>query len=124
MRALLCIPLAALAACSFSESEPRYDTGLDELDIVSVQPDVLVPGTVLVVEGQSFVESPWGESKLVLAGTFTDGGQSRDVSFKVPVRFADFDHLEVEVTEDSDRGARRAPGRAHRHRRGRGAQRG
>jgi hypothetical protein len=100
VRALLCIPLAALAACSFSKSEPRYDTGLDELDIVSVQPDVLVPGTVLVVEGRSFVESPWGESKLVLAGTFSDGGQSREVSFKVPVRFVDFEHLEVEVTED------------------------
>ena len=99
MRAL-CIPLAALAACSFSESEPRYDTGLDELDIVSLQPEVLVPGTKLVVEGRSFVEPPWGESQLVLAGTFTDGGQARDVNVKALVRFVDAEHLEVEVTED------------------------
>jgi len=100
VRALLWILVAAVAACSFSESDPRYDSGLDELDIVSVQPQVLVPGTVVVVEGRSFVDAPWGESEVVLAGRFTAGPEARDVEVTVPVRFRDFEHLEVQITEE------------------------
>jgi hypothetical protein len=94
------LPALGLAACSFSESDPRYDTGLDELDIVSVQPEVAVPGTVLVVEGRSFVEAPWGTSTLVLTGTFDDGGQEREVVVRAPARFADFEHLEVVLDDE------------------------
>jgi len=91
--------LVGLAGCSFSESGPRYVTGLEGLDIASVQPGVMVPGTVLVVEGQSFVEPPWGETELVLAGTFNGGGQARDLDVRLPARFVDFEHLEVEVDD-------------------------
>lgn len=86
-----------LPACSFSESEPRYDTGLDELDLTAVDPPVLVPGTDLEVAGRSFVDAPWGITDLVLTGRFTSAGQSRDVRVRLPARFVDFEHVTVET---------------------------
>ena len=91
------IALAVLAsACSFSESGPHYQTGLEGLAIVSVNPAIALPGSTLVVEGRSFIDQPWGQSELRLAGTF--GGRAVDV--RVPVRFVDFEHVEVEVSEE------------------------
>jgi hypothetical protein len=90
---------AGIGGCSFEESGPRYDSGLEGLDIVSVQPSVLVPGTVISIEGRSLVDAPWGKTELHLAGRYSDGGQARDVDFRVPARFVDFEHLEIVVDE-------------------------
>jgi len=95
-----CAALAAAAGCSFSESEPRYQTGLEGLDIVAVAPSVLLPGTRVVVQGRSFIGAPWGKSELVLAGTFESGGAIREVEARVPANFVDFEHLDLPVTED------------------------
>ena len=96
-QALALVLCSGLVACSFSESKPRYDTGLDELDLTAVDPPALVPGTDLTVAGRSFVDAPWGNTDLVLSGTFTTAGQSREVTVRLPARFVDFDHLTVET---------------------------
>jgi hypothetical protein len=85
-----------LAGCSFSESGPHYQTGLEGLEIVSVNPGILLPGSTVVVEGRSFIDQPWGESELLLAGDFA----GREVDVRVPVRFVDFEHVELQVTEE------------------------
>jgi hypothetical protein len=89
-----------LTACSFSESGPRYQTGLEGLDIVSVNPALVLPGSVIAVEGRSFIEEPWGQSELRLAGTLTVAADSWQVDVRVPVRFVDFEHVEVAVSEE------------------------
>ena len=96
MRRPLVIAVLAASACSFSESGPHYQTGLEGLEILSVAPGVVLPGTVVSVEGRSFIDQPWGQSELRLAGSF--GG--REVDVRVPVRFVDFEHVEVVVSED------------------------
>ncbi|HEU5056598.1 MAG TPA: hypothetical protein VFU21_08725 [Kofleriaceae bacterium] len=88
------LPLAS--ACSFSESTPRYHTGLEGLEIVSVNPGTVLPGSVISVEGRSFIDQPWGQSELRLAGTF----DARSVDVRVPVRFVDFEHVELQVSEE------------------------
>jgi hypothetical protein len=98
VRTAVCIALLC-AACSFSETEPSYHTGLEGLDIVSVDPPLLLPGTTLVVEGRSFIGDPWGDSELRLAGTFTDGDRTWDVDARVPATFVDFEHVELSVGE-------------------------
>ena len=97
--ALAATAAAAAASCSFSESGPRYQTGLEGLDIVAVNPPLLLPGTRLVIEGQSFIGAPWGESELVLAGSFSAGGQERAVEVRLPAEFVDFERLELTVGE-------------------------
>ena len=96
------IALACAAAgpgCSFSATEPSYHTGLEGLDIVSVDPPLLLPGTTLVVEGRSFIGEPWGETELRLAGTFVDGDRTWEVDARVPATFVDFEHVELLVGE-------------------------
>jgi hypothetical protein len=88
--------LVLASACSFSESGPHYQTGLEGLAIVSLDPGTVLPGSILVVEGRSFIDQPWGESELRLAGMFA----GRAVDVRVPVRFVDFEHVEVAVGED------------------------
>ena len=95
MRQLLAIGIL-LAGCSFSESDPPYQTGLEGLAIVSVNPTTVLPGSIIAVEGRSFIDQPWGQSELRLAGRF-DGHQ---VDVRVPVRFVDFEHVELQVSEE------------------------
>ncbi len=95
MRRLAVIGLLS-AGCSFSESRPNYQTGLEDLAITSVNPGTVLPGSVLSVEGRSFIDQPWGQSELILAGTF-DG---RTVEVRVPVGFVDFEHVELQVSEE------------------------
>ena len=74
------------------------DPALEGLALVSVQPEVIVPGTAMLIEGRSFVEEPWGISHLQLDGTYTFEGGSEPVdALLVPSRFVDFDHLTVDV---------------------------
>ena len=64
-----------------------------DLALRSVQPGTIVPGTVIVVEGDSFVDNPWGRSVLALSGEI-DGV---DVELRLPATFVDFQRLEVPV---------------------------
>jgi hypothetical protein len=96
VRRAICIFSLAASACSFSESRPSYQTGLEGLEIASVNPTTILPGTMISVEGRSFIDQPWGQSELRLAGSF-DG---REVDVRVPVRFVDFEHVEVQVSEE------------------------
>lgn len=96
MRGYLAIAVLAAGGCSFSESGPNYQTGLEGLAIVSVNPATVLPGSIISVEGRSFIDQPWGQSELRLAGRF-DG---RAVDVRVPLRFVDFEHVEVQVSEE------------------------
>jgi hypothetical protein len=88
-----------LAGCHFSESSPRYDTGLEGLALESVLPSVIVPGSLVVVSGRSFVDGPWGDSALALVGQLRDGGAVVDVDVRVPARFVDAEHLEGTIAD-------------------------
>jgi hypothetical protein len=87
--------LAVLAASACSSDKPAGDddTGLTGLALTAVNPGTVVPGSVLVIEGSSFVGEPWGTSRLHLSGTF--GGASLEVA--LPATFVDFDRMEVLV---------------------------
>ena len=89
------ILIAALAAgCSSSgESGGRDDTGLDGLALSAVNPGTVVPGSLVVIEGSSFVGEPWGTSRLHLSGTF--GGAAAEID--LPATFVDFDRMELDA---------------------------
>ncbi|MEX1368887.1 MAG: hypothetical protein AB1Z98_37525 [Nannocystaceae bacterium] len=83
-----------LATSCTDEPQGREETGLESLGFDDVNPKVIVPGTVLTVEGRSFLDDPLGLSWLRLAGTY--GGAPIDAF--VPAAFVDFTHLEVVAT--------------------------
>lgn len=83
----------ALASCG-DEDEGREETGLEALGFDDVNPKVIVPGTVLTIEGRSFLDRPRGLSWLRLMGTYA-GGQ---LDAYVPAEFVDFDRLEIVAT--------------------------
>ncbi len=72
------------------------DTGLVDLALKSIEPGTVIPGTTIVVVGDSFVDDPWGTSLLTLAGEI-DGDAVR---LQLPARFVDFERLEVDVDAD------------------------
>ncbi|HLU66572.1 MAG TPA: hypothetical protein VKZ63_09870 [Kofleriaceae bacterium] len=84
----------ALAACS-GGGEMDEDPGLAGLSLAAVKPGTVVPGSRLVVEGTSFVDQPWGTSRLVLAGSY--GGA--EVTAALPARFEDFGRMVVAVDD-------------------------
>src|SRR5687767_11682143 len=90
VRLLLAASLAA--ACSTGEQSAPNDTGLDGLAITSVNPDTLVPGSLLVVAGRSFVDEEWGTTRIRLTGTMD--GASVDIT--LPVEFVDYGRLELQ----------------------------
>jgi hypothetical protein len=96
--ATLLAALAALAAgCSSSGGDPgRDDTGLDGLALTAVHPGTVVPGSLVVIEGSSFVGEPWGTSRLHLSGTF--GGSAAEID--LPATFIDFDRMEMAADAD------------------------
>jgi hypothetical protein len=87
---------AALVASGCATSFVN-DDGLEGLALSSVRPAMVVPGSVLAIEGRSFVDRPWGVSRLRFEGTFTDAAGQRSIDVVAPARFVDFDHLEVDV---------------------------
>jgi hypothetical protein len=78
--------LLALGACA---SAKNTDQGLTGLALDSVNPDTIVPGGVIVIEGDSFVDDSWGDTTLRLSGG--------DFDLAFPARFVDFDRLEVDA---------------------------
>ncbi len=92
MRRALVLACVAGAGCA-SSTVP--DVALEGLALTGVAPDTVVPGSTLVIEGDSFVEAAWGESTLVLAGQA--GGA--DVALRLPAAFVDYDHLTAAIDE-------------------------
>jgi hypothetical protein len=93
MRSVLVIAVG-LTACASSPGPG--DVGLEGLAVERVDPGVIVPGTLIVVEGDSFVPDEQGEAVLHLVGTA--GAAPVDVSW--PARFVDYAHMTVQVDED------------------------
>jgi hypothetical protein len=86
------VALALGASCA-GQSGPGVDPGLEGLALTSVKPAVIVPGTVLHLDGESYVDVTYGVSRLRLRGTL--GGTPLDVV--APARFVDYGRLEVKV---------------------------
>lgn len=84
--------LLALAGCA--RSDDPIDVGLEGLGLSAVDPGTVIPGSTLVIEGDSFVQSDWGTSRLRLRGQA--GGTSVDVT--VRAEFVDYDHMNALVT--------------------------
>jgi hypothetical protein len=86
------LALTLLAACETAPGRAR-DTALVDLALRELAPDRVLPGTVFVVHGDAFVDSPWGASELRLRGR-VDGNV---VDVRLPARYVDERRLEVEV---------------------------
>lgn len=94
MRALVvALGLGILAGCA-SSSAP--DPGLEGLALTKVAPVTVIPGTKMVVEGESFVDAQWGTATLHLQGKA--GGHDVDVAW--PATFVDFGTMNVAIDAD------------------------
>lgn len=85
--------MVAAGACT--KASPPSDSGLEELALDTLAPKTVVPGSTLVLEGSSFVDEPWGTTRLRLRGSH--GGAEVDVA--VAADFVDFDRLEVRADD-------------------------
>ena len=88
---------ALLAACG--PTDVRYDSGLAGLELRSVEPALVIPGSKLELEGRSFVDRPWGEMTLRVAGTLQTDAGAEPVEAALPVVFVHFDRAHVEIDE-------------------------
>ena len=87
----------AIAGCATSSSP---DPGLEGLALRTVKPGTIVPGTEIVIGGESFVDEQWGATTLHIVGTA--GGNAVDVQW--PAKFVDFGAMSVSITgSDLDR---------------------
>lgn len=94
------MPIIALAAaCSDTAGRPE-DPGLTGLRVFSAQPDVLLPGSVLVVEGESFVDRPWGLSTLRIRAERSGDGGEASLDLSPVVSYVDARTLELPVDDD------------------------
>lgn len=94
--ALSSLAIALLGSC-VEPAERREPTGLEMLALTSVEPRIVLPGTLMQVEGASFLDEPLGISYLRLSGA-VDG---RSTTLDLPAAFIDFGSMTVEVTEDA-----------------------
>ncbi|MDB4954758.1 MAG: hypothetical protein JWO36_2327 [Myxococcales bacterium] len=69
------------------------DPGLEGLALAKVAPGTIIPGTKVVVTGESFVDDQWGQATLHLVGQA--GGTNIDVQW--PASFVDFSTMNVKV---------------------------
>jgi hypothetical protein len=88
------VMVASALGCTQQDTSGRPETGLEALTLTSVDPGLVVPGTLVVVKGNSFLAEPLGISHLRLTGDF-DG---RVLDVELPAKFIDFDELHVEMT--------------------------
>jgi hypothetical protein len=79
------------SACSQAADEAAVETVHDGPPIVSINPAVLVPSSLIVIGGNSFVPSESGSSRLRLRGTFA--GLPFDLV--LDARFVDYDRMHV-----------------------------
>lgn len=73
------------------------DDGLEGLALSSLQPSTILQGSTLVARGASFVDAPWGESRLRFKGEFTFNGQSSAVDITAPANFVDFEEMTISI---------------------------
>jgi hypothetical protein len=88
------LALIALLLAGCARSDDPIDVGLEGLGLSAVNPGTVIPGSTLVIEGDSFVQSEWGTSRLRLRGQA--GGSSVDVT--VRAEFVDYDNMTALVT--------------------------
>ncbi len=101
LRPLLYACLLLAPACEEPTRTRLVDPALTDLRIVAVAPDVLLPGTTLVVSGESFVDDPWGTSSLRLRGeTKSDGGDA-DLDLELPADFVDDRTMTATIDESA-----------------------
>jgi hypothetical protein len=81
----------ALAACTDAAPEPPPRATAVDIALNRVDPPELVPGSLMVVSGGSFVPGFGGPSRLRLRGQL-DGAA---VDVRLPAEFVDYDRLEV-----------------------------
>ena len=83
---------AVLAAGCATSTAP--DPGLEGLNLSSVNPGTIIPGTKIAVAGDSFVDDEWGATTLHLVGSAN--GNNVDVQWSA--KFVDFDSMTVAIT--------------------------
>lgn len=86
---LLAGSLGAPSACEEPTRTRLVDPALTDLRLVGLAPDVLLPGTVLVVSGESFVDDPWGTAQLRLRGTTTSDDGETSLDLELAAEFVD-----------------------------------
>jgi hypothetical protein len=79
-----------LAGCAASVGP---DPGLESLALSKVAPATIIPGTAVMLAGDSFVDDEWGAATLHLVGQA--GGSNVDV--KWPAKFVDFSTMKIPV---------------------------
>ncbi|MEO8846619.1 MAG: hypothetical protein ABI591_20340 [Kofleriaceae bacterium] len=82
---------AVLAAGCATSTAP--DPGLEGLNLSSVNPGMIIPGTKLAIAGDSFVDEEWGATTLHLVGS----ASGTDVDVRWPATFVDFDSMTVSI---------------------------
>lgn len=102
MASMLALGVGTLAGCSRLEPGPRTtDTALVDLELRSVQPGVVLPTSRLVVEGDSFVDNPWGTSFLQFEGVMITDSEESTIRARFQAEFVDFEQLQVELTQQT-----------------------
>ncbi|MGE0548225.1 MAG: hypothetical protein AB7O24_20845 [Kofleriaceae bacterium] len=87
------LPLVLWLTTMACGTQLATDPGLEDLAVARVAPDTIIPGSKLVIQGASFVDSLWGETELHLQGRA--GGAAIDVAWSAT--FVDFNTLTVAV---------------------------
>jgi hypothetical protein len=93
MRAIVAAVVAVAVGPGGCASSVAPDPGLEGLGLKQVAPATIVPGTKVLVKGDSFVDTQWGAGTLHLTGQAS--GQSVDVSW--PTTFVDFTTMNVAI---------------------------
>lgn len=88
----------ALAGCGGDDRGRPPDPGLTGLGVRSAAPDVILPGTVVVIGGESFVDEPWGTSSLRLTGELS-GPSEGPIDLSVLLEYVDARTLELEIDD-------------------------
>lgn len=97
-RILLAVALSFPSGCEPPRSDRDVDPGLVDLALRSVRPGVVIPQTRIVVEGDSFVDDPWGRSELYMRGSMTrPDGSLEALELRLPARFVDYERLEIDI---------------------------
>ncbi|MBL8946290.1 MAG: hypothetical protein JNK45_24205 [Myxococcales bacterium] len=102
LRALLvAAAIAPLSGCTEPARGRPPDPGLTGLGLRGAAPDLLLPGTVLIVDGESFVDAPWGSSALHLVGDVEGGTLEGALDLSLPLTYVDARTLELALDGDA-----------------------
>lgn len=85
--------VAVLATGCRDEPEGREDSGLEGLQLLDVNPKIIVPGSTVHLDGHSFLDQPLGVSWLRLQGSYA----GFLIDSYLPASFVDFDLMEIQA---------------------------